>query len=399
MDQGSPINDSKTQELSKEHSMNKGRNKLCNLPDIVLQHILSFLGTKYSVRTSVLSKRWLYLWVSMPNLNFIQGPSEMNDWNRKLFMNLVERALVLRKSSNIQKFSLSCDVFCDACSINSWVFSAVRHKVQVLDLCLFLNEESFVLPRSLFTCESIKVLNLQMCYNLRLPSSIFFPSLKILTLKHIVFPDDQSTQRLFSGCPVLEELTLDNCYWENINAISISAPMLKSLIEVAYHANKLIKELSNVESLVLTPQTFEALDYKEEFIAHLPKFHNLTHLEFYMGFVDMASGALMKVFQNSLCLASLELNGGIELTKEDWKLDHVPPCFLTQLKTIKIGDFLGTEEEVLVVRTLLQNTAVLERMVISWSKEFSGQDQKQKAVNDHLLTLPKVSLNCVISFS
>ena len=80
-------------------------------------------------------------------------------------------------------------------------------------------------------------------------------------------------------------------------------------------------------------------------------------------------------------------------------MDHVPPCFLTQLKTIKIGDFLGTEEEVLVVRTLLQNTAVLERMVISWSKEFSGQDQKQKAVNDHLLTLPKVSLNCVISFS
>nr|POE45279.1 f-box/lrr-repeat protein [Quercus suber] len=240
-----------------------------------------------------------------------------------------------------------------------------------------------------------------MCYNLRLPSSIFFPSLKILTLKHIVFPDDQSTKRLFSGCLVLEELTLDNCYWENINAISISTPMLKGLviydlldsesryqvivfgmslkffvyegrlkndycfcnpsslvdacinvdgrhIEVAYHANKLIKELSNVDSLVLTPQTVEALDYKEEFIAHLPKFHNLTHLEFYMGFVDMASGALMKVFQSSPCLASLELNGGIEITKEDWKLDHVPPCFLTHLKTIKIGDFLGTEEKVLV---------------------------------------------------
>ncbi|KAM4112935.1 hypothetical protein ACJW30_05G179300 [Castanea mollissima] len=434
MDQGSLIKDSKTQVLSEEHSMNKGRNKLCNLADIVPQHILSVLGTKDAVRTSVLSKRWLYLWVSMPNLNFIQGPSKMNDRNRNLFMNLVERALVLRKSSNIQKFSLSCDVFCNACCINSWVFSSVRHKVQVLDLCLFLNEESFVLPHSLFTCESIKVLNLQMCYNLRLPYSIFFPSFKILTLKHIIFPDDQSTQRLFSGCPVLEELTLDDCYWDNINAISISAPMLKSLviydlldsesrlkndycfcnpsslvdacisvdgrqIEVAYHANKLIKELSNVESLVLTPQTVEALDYKEEFIAHLPKFHNLAHLEFYTGFVDMASGALMKVFQNSPCLASLELNGGIELTKEDWKLDHVPPCFLTHLKTIKIGDFLGTEEEVLVVRTLLQNTAVLERMVISWSKEFSGQGQKQKAVNGHLLTLPKGSLNCVISFS
>ncbi|GMY36939.1 F-box protein At4g22280-like isoform X1 [Fagus crenata] len=452
MDEGSLIHDSETQELSKKHSMNKGRNRLCNLPDVVLQHILSFLGTKEAVRTSVLSKKWQYVWVSIPNLNFIQGAGTIYD--RALFMNLVERALVLRKSLSIQKLSLSCNVLCDACRINSWVFGAVRHKVQVLDLCLFLNEESFVLPRSLFTCESIKVLNLQMCYNLRLPSSIFFPSLKIFTLKHVIFPDDQSTQQLFSGCPVLEELTLDDCYWENIKAISISAPMLKSLViydfldvkshcqviifgmslksfvyegrlkndyclcntsslvdacilvderhlASAYHANKLIKELSNVESLVLTPQTVEALSYREEFLAQLPKFLNLTHLELCVDFADMASGALMKVFQNSPCLTSLEFNGGIELTREDWTLDPVPPCFLTHLKTIKIVDFLGTGEEVLVVRSFLRNTAVLEKLVIFWSEEFSGQGDfhKQKAVNDDLLALPKGSQNCVISFS
>jgi hypothetical protein len=82
-------------------------------------------------------------------------------------------------------------------------------------------------------------------------------------------------------------------------------------------------------------------------------------------------------------------------------LDPVPPCFLTHLKTIKIVDFLGTGEEVLVVRSLLRNTAVLEKLVIFWSEEFSGQGdfQKQKAVNDDLLALPKGSQNCVISFS
>ncbi|KAK7858054.1 hypothetical protein CFP56_014583 [Quercus suber] len=102
MDQGLPINDSKTQELSEKHCMNKGRNKLCNLPNIVLNTYYPSLGQK------MLSEQvWPHLWVSMPNLNFIQGPSKMNDWNRNLFMNLVERALMLRKSSNIQKFSLS----------------------------------------------------------------------------------------------------------------------------------------------------------------------------------------------------------------------------------------------------------------------------------------------------
>jgi hypothetical protein len=43
---------------------------LSNLPEAVLLDILSLLPTKDAARTSLLSKRWKYLWASIPNLVF-----------------------------------------------------------------------------------------------------------------------------------------------------------------------------------------------------------------------------------------------------------------------------------------------------------------------------------------
>ncbi|KAM7466564.1 hypothetical protein LguiB_014126 [Lonicera macranthoides] len=42
--------------------------RLSELPDAILAHILSFLDTKYAVQTSSLSKRWINLWISVTTL-------------------------------------------------------------------------------------------------------------------------------------------------------------------------------------------------------------------------------------------------------------------------------------------------------------------------------------------
>ncbi|KAM2049360.1 hypothetical protein EV2_008090 [Malus domestica] len=44
--------------------------RISELPDAVLCHILSFVPTKYAARTSILSTRWKDKWVSVPNLDF-----------------------------------------------------------------------------------------------------------------------------------------------------------------------------------------------------------------------------------------------------------------------------------------------------------------------------------------
>ena len=51
----------------------EGRDHMSNLPDGVLQHILSFLPAQDVVRTCVLAKRWRHMWKSTTVLRFVCG--------------------------------------------------------------------------------------------------------------------------------------------------------------------------------------------------------------------------------------------------------------------------------------------------------------------------------------
>lgn len=227
------MHSAKKRNLCEMDETDGGESRISNLGDALLVHILSFLPTKDGVRTSVLAKRWQYLWMSIWNLEFREAAPD----KRMFFMNFVERVLLLRNPVAITKFSLACDVLsCDDSSrINAWISTALKNKVQVLDLCLDQEEvvrEPLVLPRCLFTtCESLQVLKLDMVH-LHLPQScsIYFPSLKILTLKNVVFPDYYSAEQLLSAtCLVLEELNLIVCHWDNVKTACISGPRLKKL--------------------------------------------------------------------------------------------------------------------------------------------------------------------------
>ncbi|RYR40379.1 hypothetical protein Ahy_A09g046134 isoform B [Arachis hypogaea] len=48
----------------------ESQDRLGDLPDCLIHHILSFMETKDAIRTCVLSKRWRYIWASVPCLNF-----------------------------------------------------------------------------------------------------------------------------------------------------------------------------------------------------------------------------------------------------------------------------------------------------------------------------------------
>ncbi|KAK1402939.1 hypothetical protein POM88_002544 [Heracleum sosnowskyi] len=49
---------------------NQGVDKLSSLPDDQLHKILSFLGTRQAVQTSIPSKRWRHVWTTTPFLTF-----------------------------------------------------------------------------------------------------------------------------------------------------------------------------------------------------------------------------------------------------------------------------------------------------------------------------------------
>jgi hypothetical protein len=223
--------------MSAEQDMDDSGGKSINdLPNALLQHILSFLETKDAVRTSILSRKWEHLWKSLSNLEFHQCYFKAK---RKIFMNSVERVLLLRDSSNIEKFTLSCGID-DATRTRTWVSAAVNRNVKELCVNFYEGEESesFVFPLCLFTCATLTKLKITSHGVLRLSSSISLPCLKILSLQHVVFPDEDSTQQILN-LRTLEKLKIRYYDWKNLKAITISSPKLRSLDICEMHRNDL----------------------------------------------------------------------------------------------------------------------------------------------------------------
>ena len=70
MDVSFPLNSGKNRKFRKKQNAKQRRKQIDDLPDLIIQHILSYLSTEEAVRTSILSKRWKYLWTSIPKLDF-----------------------------------------------------------------------------------------------------------------------------------------------------------------------------------------------------------------------------------------------------------------------------------------------------------------------------------------
>nr|XP_023899009.1 F-box/FBD/LRR-repeat protein At5g56420-like isoform X1 [Quercus suber]XP_023899010.1 F-box/FBD/LRR-repeat protein At5g56420-like isoform X1 [Quercus suber]XP_023899011.1 F-box/FBD/LRR-repeat protein At5g56420-like isoform X1 [Quercus suber] len=438
------------------------RNIKClhNLPEEILRYILSLLPTKDAIRTSVLCKRWEYLWTSIPNLDF----NGFELAKRKQFMNFVERVLLLRDSSDTKKFTLYCHVLRDASHVSAWISAAVRRNVQQLYIRLYNFREPFSLPHSLFTCMTLTELQLEMPCILKLPPTICFTNLKTLSLSRVTFAKEHSTEKLFSGLPVLEDLELENCNWVNLKVVSISAPKLlsiridedsenqndengckvmisgvslryfgylgefyneyhvhnsPSLVEasvfaswfgerkrkMAHHMYMLLTGFSSVKKLTLAFCAVELLTYAVEVVEllpHMPIFNNLEYLSLEELLVNLNSVALLKILQKSPRLKTMVFSEGIGLSSDyernDRILDPVPPCFLSQLNCIKVYDYEGDEEELSAVKILLKNAVVLDKMVISCSHRSVKDLEKLKKVHEQLLKLPRGSKHCELVF-
>ncbi|GMP73208.1 hypothetical protein CsSME_00031030 [Camellia sinensis var. sinensis] len=182
--------------------------RISKLSNTLLIHVLSFLETRYSVRTSILSTRWKNLWACVPNLTFhLHSPPSYG------FSNFIDRVLLLHDLPQIHTFTFTCNSIFDIKPnrLNSWISFAIKRRVHHLYIDfihgLFFRPLNF--PLSLFTCESLVDLTLgfNTCIVSNLPDSICFPNLKSLKI-WVADPDDSLTENLFRSCPVLEVLFL-----------------------------------------------------------------------------------------------------------------------------------------------------------------------------------------------
>ena len=72
----------------------------------------------------------------------------------------------------------------------------------------------------------------------------------------------------------------------------------------------------------------------------------------------------------------------------------VPPCFLSQLKCIKIDIYHVSFKEFFMIQILLDNAIVLEEIVITCSEYFANDLVLQEIYYKQLRELPRRSHNC-----
>ncbi|EYU41151.1 hypothetical protein MIMGU_mgv1a022276mg [Erythranthe guttata] len=187
--------------------------RLTDLPDSVICHILSFLSTQESVATSILSRRWRYLWSYVPNLLF-----------RNENQGTIDRVISLHKLQTINSFSIRKDDWENdqLDSLDAFAAFAVGRNVQKIDLYFYCEEP---LPRCLFTCKTLVFLSLNCCGLVVVSSVACLPRLKILRLMNLDYEADECIPNLISGCPVLEELTIKS----DANMLEINIPSLEYL--------------------------------------------------------------------------------------------------------------------------------------------------------------------------
>ncbi|BAT09269.1 Os09g0548034 [Oryza sativa Japonica Group] len=168
------------------------------LPDDLVHHVLSFLPAPDAACTSLLSRRWRNLWVSMPCLDI--DVSDFHDASQ--FDRFMDHVLhLLDDSVPLRSFRLrSCWIDDSAVS---WLRYAVKRKVPVLE---YAERQGYFIHG---------------CHDLISASSY----LTKVVLEHVVLHDCHFGP-LNNGCPALENLELLEV---NIQFTEISSTSLKHL--------------------------------------------------------------------------------------------------------------------------------------------------------------------------
>ncbi|XP_010445943.1 PREDICTED: putative FBD-associated F-box protein At5g53635 [Camelina sativa] len=187
-------------------SRSKEEDRISQLPDPLICHILSHLPTKESVSTSVLSTRWKTLWLWVPILEL-----DSRDFHNKFnaFVSFGNRFFHSDRVSCINKLKLYLfdDDEKDDSYITSWIEAALKRQVQHLNVFCPPDRSWYKIPTSLCICETLVSLKL---FNVELDGVEFvsLPCLKTMHLKYVYYGKVATFERLISCCPVLEKLKI-----------------------------------------------------------------------------------------------------------------------------------------------------------------------------------------------
>ncbi|KAK9156117.1 hypothetical protein Sjap_003597 [Stephania japonica] len=357
--------------------------RISDLSDPLLHHILSFIDTKHAVRTNVLSSRWRHLWKSTPHLIFDKSITP----NPKSFAGLVYEVLLFRQTtSHIHTLRLLSvdDSIDDPRDVYNWILTAIMRNVKeiVIDLSTGAPITSFPVASILISC----------C-----------PSLERLKLCKLVIQAGLATYGILPFEDYGSQFDMDE------TKLRLHAPNL----EYFWCGDYLIREYTIVEEL--THLDFVAIYFEPE---GKDRFVPLEDLGLTEEDEKEYLRRALSVVKAVCCANKLRLNAWTLMDSVSEKLLNCDEgiftlanvvgeegqgfpkqCIFHRLKVIEIHNVIGCMNEFKVLQIILKNAIILEKMVI-WTFAKMSTDEKEglKSFSKALLRIPRASSNIAILF-
>ncbi|XP_057448743.1 F-box/LRR-repeat protein At3g26922-like [Lotus japonicus] len=240
--------------------------RLSDLPDCILLHILSFLAAKSAVQTCMLSTRWENLWKQLPVL-VLQPQRDFSTYQK--FTKFLSRLLTLRDGSAALHFLYFWrNRPIQTQLLNRMVKYAVSHHIQKLRLFVLCNIQDF--PRCIFSCQTLTSLQLGVhsksatSERMALPKSLNLPALTSFYLENFSFSGNGIDGRAepFSALIRLNSLIIHNCTLsDDANILCISSRTLCHLTVIDYSLVLYKIELSSPSLRAFTLQGIPSMPH------------------------------------------------------------------------------------------------------------------------------------------
>ncbi|CAA7028115.1 unnamed protein product [Microthlaspi erraticum] len=420
--------------------------RISNLTDDLLLKIVSSLPTKDVVATMILSKRWRFLWTMLPKLDFdydydYDSDSKLKRSEYERFVKYVDRSLVFNRAPVLETLKFRVGPFYTSEDLATWMRIGMVRQVREIEISACADNRSIVeLPKSLYTCKKLEVLKLAYVDVDDVPDDFCFPSLKSLHLvcATIGTETEETYCKLFSSCPVLEELVLDimasfrveiptlqrlsirdTCNPPNDGdddrKVVIIVPSLKFLnfvvtcdnlclfenmpevveanVKVVFeNPDKLLECLPSVKRLCLC--------LSASMLHHRIGFDHLVDLELCVsasGWWDLLTWMLqsspkLQVLKLCPCKEYLCTIHSFKSNKGRWRgPTSVPECLMFHLHTFKWIDYNQNDKEKNIAAYILKNARQLKTAGFSW--RWCSKEEKSLKINE-LVSLPRASSSC-----
>ncbi|KAH0656325.1 hypothetical protein KY285_031207 [Solanum tuberosum] len=396
---------------AKQRSCVLNEDRLSGLPDDILIHILSLLPLKDAVKGICnASRRFHKLWPFIHTLNFDQCMFPEHDCDYYLeagrpdyderFVHSVRHVLLRSKSPTIHKFCLKFHFrlsysfwqrtsnstgiwqYYDflrsekrmANEIGTWIQFALNKNLEVLDLSF--SEHGTVGPQALYDLPNC-VLSSPHLVELRLTHCTInakkkskLKSLKTLYLNNVVLMD-QSMDYILSGCPMLEELTLQLCYG-HIRVVLLNSNLKTLKLDIGWFRQRIHVSCPTLLSLDMSGAV-EVLDIAN--VASIAEVSVNRNLIFDFDVYKDYQG--IKTFLQTFTGAkTLNLCSWFALVFSAWQLKNLPsPTFSCKSLHLQLDFMIWNLPGIL---NLLKHCPCLENLIIkitSSYNEFTSQKQ------------------------